>query len=191
MFVISPVIAAILFACVSEIFVAKIANILREDYDENLPRNNNLGSKTSDFIGAFNYTPNNNIKLNYNFSLDSNLENKNYELLGSEFKVNNFITTFEYLNENNGINKDSYLSNKTSYNHKETNSFIFETRKNKKTNATEFYNLIYQYRNDCLIAAIKYNKDYYTDRDLKANESIYLNLTIIPFGETKSPNLKK
>ena len=39
--------------------------------------------------------------------------------------------------------------------------------------------------------SIQYNRDYYTDRDLKANESIYLNLTIIPFGETKSPNLKK
>ena len=50
---------------------------------------------------------------------------------------------------------------------------------------------MYQYRNDCLIAAIQYNKDYYTDRALKANESIYINLTIIPFGETKSPNLKK
>ena len=50
---------------------------------------------------------------------------------------------------------------------------------------------MYQYRNDFLIAAIQYNREYYTDRDLKANESIYLNLTIIPFGETKSPNLKK
>ena len=112
-------------------------------------------------------------------------------MLKNEFTINNFVTTFEYLNENNGLDKDSYLSNKTSYNLKETNSLIFETRKNKKTDATEFYNLIYQYRNDCLIAAIQYNKDYYTDRDLKANESIYLNLTIIPFGETKSPNLKK
>ena len=55
----------------------------------------------------------------------------------------------------------------------------------------EFYNIIYQYENDCLVASLEYNKDYYTDRDLKADESIYLNLTIIPFGQTKSPNLKK
>ncbi len=58
-------------------------------------------------------------------------------------------------------------------------------------NLKEFYNLVYQYENDCLVAAIKYNKDYYTDRDLKPDESIFLNLTIIPFGQTKSPNLRK
>ena len=89
------------------------------------------------------------------------------------------------------MNKESYLSNKTTYNFDQSNNFSFEARENKETNATEFYNLMYQYRNDCLIAAIKYNKDYYTDRDLKPNESIYLSLTIIPFGQTKSPNLNK
>ena len=119
------------------------------------------------------------------------MKQTNYQLLKNEFKINNFVTTFEYLNQNNGTSKESYLSNKTAYNFRKSNSFIFETRKNKETNVTEFYNLMYQYKNDCLVAAIKYNKDYYTDRDLKPDESIYLNLTIIPFGQTKSPNLRK
>jgi LPS-assembly protein len=174
-----------------EIFVTKVANILREDYDENLPRNNNLGSKTSDFIGSFNYTPNDNIKFNYDFSLDSNLENKNYELLGSEFKVNNFVTNFEYLNENDTVISQSYLTNKTVFNFGNSQNLLFRTRMNKKTRLTEFYNLMYQYSNDCLIAAIEYNKDYYTDRDLKPEENIFIKLTIIPFGKTSSPNLKK
>ena len=55
---------------------------------------------------------------------------------------------------------------------------------------TEFYNLIYQYRNDCLIAAIEYNRDYYNDRDLQPEENIFFKLTIVPFGQTSSPNLK-
>ncbi|MDA7565782.1 hypothetical protein N8728_04700 [Candidatus Pelagibacter sp.] len=174
-----------------EVFNLKIANVFKLEEDKNLPTNSTLGNKTSDILGQLNYNPNDFFRVNYEFSKDQNLKDTNYEILKNEFTINNFVTTFEYLNENNGINKDSYLSNKTSYNLKETSSLIFETRENKKTNATEFYNLMYQYRNDCLIAAIRYNKDYYTDRDLKANESIYLNLTIIPFGETKSPNLKK
>ncbi len=174
-----------------EIFNLKIANVFKLEKDENLPRNSSLGNKTSDILGELSYSPNNFFKINYEFSQDQNLKDTNYQMLENEFKINNFVTSFKYLNENNNINKDSYLSNKTTYNFTETNSFIFETRENKETNATEFYNLMYQYRNDCLIAAIQYNKDYYTDRDLKANESIYLNLTIIPFGETKSPNLKK
>ena len=174
-----------------EVLNLKIANVLRLEEEENLPANSSLGNKTSDILGELNYNPNDFFRINYEFSQDQNLKDANYQLLKNEFKINNFVTTFEYLNENNNVNKDSYLSNKTTYNFNETNSFIFETRENKKTNATEFYNLMYQYRNDCLIAAIQYNKDYYTDRDLKANESIYLNLTIIPFGQTTSPNFKK
>ena len=50
---------------------------------------------------------------------------------------------------------------------------------------------MYQYRNDCLIAAIQYNKDFYSDRDLKPEENIFLKLTIIPFGQTNSPNIFK
>ena len=50
---------------------------------------------------------------------------------------------------------------------------------------------MYEYRNDCLAAAIEYNKDYYNDGELEPEENIFLKLTIIPFGQTSSPNLKK
>mgnify|MGYP001474345568 FL=1 len=174
-----------------DIFTGKIANVFKYEEDKNLPINSSLGNKTSDIMGYLNYKPNNFYNIEYEFSQDENLKDTNYQLLKNEFKVNNFVTTIEYLNQNNSVNKESYLSNKTTYNFDQSNSFSFEARENKETNATEFYNLMYQYRNDCLIAAIKYNKDYYTDRDLKPNESIYLSLTIIPFGQTKSPNLNK
>ena len=174
-----------------EIFNAKIANVFKYEEDKNLPVNSSLGNKTSDIMGYLNFNPSDFFNINYEFSQDQNLKDTSYQLLKNEFRINNFVTTFEYLNQNNSVNKESYISNKTVYNFKESNSFSFETRENKETNATEFYNLMYQYRNDCLIAGIQYNKDYYTDRDLKPDESIYLNLTIIPFGQTRSPNLRK
>ena len=174
-----------------EVFSAKIANVFKLKEDQKLPANSSLGKKTSDIMGYFNFKPNNFFNINYEFSQDDNLKDVNYQSLKNEFKINNFVTTFEYLNQNNSLNKASYLSNKSTFNFSSSNSFTFEARENKQTKATEFYNLMYEYKNDCLIAAIKYNKDYYTDRDLKPDESIFLNLTIIPFGETKSPNLRK
>jgi len=174
-----------------EVVSAKIANVFKLKEDKNLPINSSLGKKTSDIMGYLNFNPSDFFNINYEFSQDENLKDTNYQLLKNEFKINNFVTTFEYLNQNNGANIESYLSNKTVYNFRKSNSFIFERRENKETDATEFYNLMYQYRNDCLIAEIQYNKDYYTDRDLKPDESIFLNFTIIPFGGTKSPNLKK
>ena len=174
-----------------DIFTAKVANIFRPEEDYNLPRSSRIGQKTSDIVGNINFDPNNYFKVNYDFSLDENLKDSNYQLISNEITVNNFINTFEYLNENNTNNSESYLSNKFAYNFNEEKKLSFNTRINKKTNLTEFYNLIYQYANDCLVAAIEYNKDYYSDRDLKPEENIFFKLTIIPFGETKSPNLKK
>jgi len=174
-----------------KIFGAQIANIFRPKKNENLPRNSTIGNKTSDIVGSLNYSPNDIFKIDYDFSLDNNLTQNNYQLLGAEFKVNNFISTFEYLNENNTQNSESYITNKTSYIINDSKSLSFEIRENKKTKLTEFYNLIYQYRNDCLIAAIEYNKDYYTDKNLVPEESIFFKLTIVPFGQTSTPNLKQ
>ena len=65
---------------------------------------------------------------------------------------------------------------KITYNFQNNNSLSFATRENKKTNITEFYNLIYQYRNDCLEAAIEYNKDYYADANTEPEEQLFFSI---------------
>ena len=77
-----------------------------------------------------------------------------------------------------------------SYSFNNRNSLTYSTRRNRKTNLTEFYNLIYEYKNDCLVAAIEYNKDYYQDRDLKPQEEIFFSISFTPFTSVNSPNLK-
>ena len=82
------------------------------------------------------------------------------------------------------------MKNKTRYTFNDKNSLIFETRENKEKNFTEYYNLIYQFQNDCLTAAIEYNKEYYSDQDLKPSENLFFKLSILPFGGFNTPNLK-
>ena len=55
---------------------------------------------------------------------------------------------------------------------------------------TEFYNLMYQYENDCLKAAIEYNKTFYNDSDLKPEEELFFTLTIVPFSKFNTTNFK-
>ena len=172
-------------------FESKIANVQRLKVDKNLPRDNNLGAKTSDIIGEINFNPNDIFNISYDFSLDENITNTNYEMITTEIKLNQFSTSFEYLNQNNTLVTNSYLSNRTEYKINNTKSFIYEGRENKTTGQVEFYNLIYQYQNDCLKAAIEYNKNYYNDRDLKPEENIFFKLTLIPFGAATSPNIIK
>ena len=55
-----------------------------------------------------------------------------------------------------------FLSNTVSYNIDNSNSIMFKTRENKTDDFTEFYKLIYQYKNDCLSASIEYDKSTIT-----------------------------
>ena len=173
-----------------EIFSLKLANNLRFNENDDLPKSNQIGQKTSNFFSEISYSPNKFFTTKYNTALKNNLSAINYENLITEFKINNLVTTFDYLNENDTFDKNSYLTNTAKYSLDESNSLSFSTRENKTANLTEYYNLMYQYKNDCLAASIEYNKDYYSDRDLKPAESIFFKLTIIPFGETSSPNFK-
>ncbi len=175
----------------SEILNFKIANNFRFEKNDDLPKKNQIGQKTSNIFSEITFSPNDFFTTNYNSSIKNNLKDTNYENLITEFKINNFVTTFDYLNENNTKAKNSYIQNKSTYSLDNNNSLSFSTRKNKSTDLTEYYNFMYQYKNDCLAASIEYNKDYYSDRDLKPDESVFFKLTIIPFGETSSPNLKK
>ena len=174
----------------NEFFSFKIANNLRFKDNEDLPRGNQIGSKTSNFFSEINFSPNEIIKTKYNASTKNNLTDINYESFIAEISLNNFVTSFDYVNENDTLKKNSYLLNTTKFSFDKSNSLILSTRENKTSDLTEYYNFMYQYKNDCLAASIEYNKDYYDDRDIKPEENIFLKLTIIPFGETSSPNLK-
>ena len=174
-----------------ELLSLNLATNFKDVNDSRLPTNSTLGNKSSDIVGELTLNPNKYIDLNYNFSLDNSLDTSNYNFVKSTITINNFVTSFEFLEENNELGSASYLSNNIGYTFDKNNKLEFKTRKNKKTNLTEFYNLIYEYKNDCLVAAVEYNKDYYSDRDLEPTEELFFSLTIVPFSKISSPNTKQ
>ena len=168
-----------------------MGQIFRDTEDEKLPKKSKMQGKSSDIVGKLNFTPNENFELIYNFSADNNLDTTNYNFLEAKININNFVTSFDFLEENNEIGSDSYFSRDIGYNFDQNNMIKYTTRRNRKTDMTEFYNLIYEYKNDCLVAAIEYNKNYYEDRDIRPSEDIFFSLTITPFTSINSPNLNK
>ena len=173
------------------LFSSSIGQIFRDKNDNKLPTTSKMQNKSSDIVGQIQFTPNNNFELKYDFSADNNLDTMNYNFLETKLNVNNFITSFEFLEENNEIGSDSYFSTDIGYKFNQSNMLKYNTRRNRKTDLTEFYNLIYEYKNDCLVAAIEYNKNYYEDRDIKPEEEIFFSITITPFASIESPNLNK
>ena len=95
-----------------------------------------LNNKGSDFIGSLIFEPNKNFKFDYNFSMDSDLKSSNYNLLKTDVSVNKFVTSFEFLQEDDD-GSESFLSNETSYKFNDLYSLKYRTRRNK-TDFTEF-----------------------------------------------------
>ena len=168
-----------------------LSQVLRDKANPDLPKNSTLNNKYSDIIGNIKFDLFDNLNFEYDFMLDNNLDKLNYNSIDTSLTVNNFITTFQYLEEDGEVGKKSFISNQTKFSYDDNNSLSFATRRNKELNMTEFYNLVYQYENDCLRAAIEYNKNFYSDSDIKPEEEILFTLTIIPFSKFASPNVNK
>ena len=139
-----------------------------------------MDKKNSNYFGKLTNSFNDNIKLDYEFSVDSDLNQIQYNSIGTTLSKNNFVTTFNYIEENGAIGSSNILENTTTFNFDKQNFVSFRTRKNREIDLTEYYDLIYEYKNDCLVAGIKYNKTYYNDRDLTPTEDFMLSITLIP-----------
>ena len=175
-----------------EIFSFNLATSFRNEKNESLSEKSSLGQKTSNIVGQMKLDTNEFYELEYDFLADNNIKDLNYHKISSKFKINNFISTFEFLEENNPIGSNSYISNETSLKIDDNKDLKFKTRKNKKTDLTEYYNLIYQYKMDCLVAGIEYKKDYYNDVGVEPSEKIYFSITIMPFQSSVDlPGIKK
>ena len=175
----------------NNILTAGLASVLRDKNENKLPASSTINNKTSDVIGFFNLKPNKNINFDYNFSVDNDLSSTNYNFIKTEITINKFVTTFEFLQEDDEVGSENHYSNEMKLILNKSSSLKYRTRRNKKTDLTEYYNLIYEYKNDCLTAAIQYNKDYYSDKDLKPNEEIFFSISILPFSSVNSPSKRK
>ena len=139
-----------------------------------------INKKNSNLFGSIHNNLLENVVLSYNFSADNNFDSFDYHSLNTKISLNNFVTQFNFIEENGEIGSTHTLSNKSSYEIDKNNFLSFSTRRNKEINLTEYYNLTYEYKNDCLTAGIKYNKNFYQDNDLKPTENLFFTLTLIP-----------
>ena len=166
----------------------EIASLLRINENPDLSTSSTIGQKMSDLFGNIELYPNENLSLKYNFSIDNNFDKTNYDSISTKFIINKFVTSFEYSDEKNNLINESFTSNSSSFEIDKNNSINLNIRRNNEKSATEFYNLIYNYRNDCLVASIKFNKEFYKDSDLKPEKEIFFTLSLIPFGDVATTN---
>ena len=169
----------------AKIFGLNIANSISDKKNHSLPTKSKLNEKRSDIVGNLFYSPNNILDFNYNFSYDKNLDGSNYDSISTTINMDNFITSFNFLSEDDNIGNNEVVSNTTTYKFNNENSLQFKTSKDLKNDFTEYYNLIYTYETDCLIASAEYGKKFYRDGSLVPDKSLLFTIRFIPFAEIK------
>ena len=158
----------------------KLATVFRDKHEEDIPSQTSLHKRNSNLFGSVDYGLSNNLVIDYKFATDNKIENFVHNSIGINFSLNNFVTSFNFIEEELELGNTNILENTTKYNLNSNNSVSFKTRKNREINLTEYYDLVYEYKNDCLTAGVKFNKTYYEDRDLKPSENIMFTISFYP-----------
>jgi LPS-assembly protein len=159
-----------------------LATVFRFNKEENIPIKSTLGEKTSNVFGSANYKPIKDITLGYDFSLANDFNIIESHSINAKYLTKNFSTDFSFSEEAGILGDSNVISNVTKLiDFKDYHNLSISTRRNRKINLTEYYDIIYEYKNDCLIAEIKYRKDFYSDNDLIPKEELFFAITIIPF----------
>ena len=159
--------------------------------NKNMPDTSSLDNRFSDIVGNFNYNKSENFKINYNYSLDQNFKETNYNEVNTDYTLGEIKFNFNYLEENNTANIKEYLKSTIEIKKGQNGLFSFSNKRNITTNSSEFYNLSYEYINDCLRAGLVYRREFYNDSELEAENSLMFKVTLSPFGSISSPQFNQ
>ncbi len=172
-------------------FDFSIAQVVNEKENNKMADITSLNEKLSDLVGSIGYSVNDKFKLNYNFSLDQNYQDLNYNEVATKIDYGTLNFNFNYLQEKKHIGDQDYFTSKLNIKNKESGLFTFENKRNLITNSSEFYNLSYEYINDCLRAGLVYRREFYNDSELEPENSLMFKITLTPFGSINSPTFSK
>ncbi len=172
-------------------FGLKMGQVVNEKENKNMPSSSSLDEKLSDVVGNMSYQLNEKTSLNYNFAIDQNYNDLNFNEISTDIDLETIKFNFGYLQEKKHIGDQEYMRAKIDLVKSSNGLFSAETKRNLVTNSAEYYNLSYEYLNDCLRAGIVYRREFYEDSELEAENSLMFKITFVPFGNINSPSFSQ
>ena len=174
-----------------EIFSFSAGQVVSENENKDLPASTSLDQRFSDIVGEAKFNLNQKIDLSYNFSIDQGYKDFNYNEIGAGYTLDKAKFNISYLEEKNHIGSQEFVQTGADLRLNKSTELSFNTKRNLLTNSAEFYNLSYNYLNDCLKAGIAYRREFYTDRDIEPANTLMFTISIIPFAEINTPDLSR
>tara|TARA_Y100000816_G_C26015198_1_gene530895 strand:- start:446 stop:1102 length:657 start_codon:yes stop_codon:yes gene_type:complete len=171
-------------------FNFSVAQVINQKENSKMNDKTSLDEKLSDLVGAASLQFNK-FSLDYNFSLDQNYSDLNYNEIGSKLNMGAVDVDFRYLQEKKHVGDQDYFTTKVNFKNQDKGLFSFETKRNLITSSSEFYNLSYEYINDCLRAGLVYRREFYNDSELEPENSLLFKITLTPFEGIESPTFSR
>ena len=169
-----------------------IGQIINEKKNnKNMPDTSSLDKRFSEVVGNFRYENNKKFLFNYDYSINQNYKKISYNDLSMEYDNNDMNFKFNYLEEEKKSEKNEYFKSVFEYKKSDNGIFTFSNKRNLITDSSEFYNLSYEYINDCLRAGIFYRREFYNDSELEPENSLMFKVTLSTFGSVNSPSFGK
>ncbi len=165
--------------------------IVNQKENKKMSSESSLDEKLSDFVGSSKLSLGNKFNFDYNFSLDQNYQEVNYSDFGSTINFNAASLNFNYLKEQKHYGDNKYLETELNFNRNSNERVSFKGKRNLITNSAEYYDLSYEYFNDCLRAGIVYRREFYNDSEIEPENSLMFKITLIPFGNIESPTFNQ
>ena len=174
-----------------EVISFSIGQVVSEKENMSIPSSTSLDQRFSDVVAESRYSINNNMNLSYNFSIDQGYKNFNYNEIGADFTFEKAKFNLSFLEEKKHIGNAEYVKTGIDYKLNNSTELSFNTKRNLLTDSAEFYNLSYNYINDCLKAGIAYRREFYTDRDIEPANTLMFTISIRPFADINTPGLSR
>jgi len=164
-----------------------LGQVYNIEENTSIPSRSSLDQKASDLVGEAYLKLSNNLTLKNSFSVDHNFNDINYNDLQANLMLGNTNFNISYLEENNHVGNNNYVKSDIKIELNNSTQLSFDFKKNLETNSTEFYNLSYNYLNDCLKAGLVFRREFYSDRDVEASDSLMFQISLLPFGGVPVP----
>jgi len=175
----------------NEVFSLSAGQVISEKENINIPSKTSLDQHFSDFVGEATYNVNEGIKFGYKFNVDQNYQDFNYNEVDADFKYESVKFNIGYLQEKNHVGSTEYIKSGFDFRPNNSTELSFSAKRNLLTSSAEFYNLSYNYINDCLKAGVAYRREFYNDRDVEPVNSLMFTISIVPFALINSPSFKR
>ena len=169
-------------------FEFSIGQIISDKENKKMGSVSSLDEKMSDLVGYSNLKIGEKLDVKYKFGLDQNYNDLNYNEIESTLNFSKLSFGINYLQEKKHIGNDEYLKTNIGYNTARNQKLVFENKRNLVRDSSEYYDLSYEYFNDCLRAGLVFRREFYNDSELEPENSLMFKISLIPFGSINSPS---